>query len=96
MSGVIVLLLTTVHKSFPLPSEAAGRYEDLRKMVEKSFVTAIDGGTPFKVETDASEVALKATLSQDGKTVALFSCSLQGSELNHTAIEKEALNIEAV
>jgi len=85
VSGVIVLLLTTVHKSFLLPSEAVGMYEDLRKMAEKSFVTAIDEDIPFKVETDASEVALKATLSQDGKTVTFFSCSLHGSELNHAA-----------
>lgn len=55
----MVLLLTMVHKSFPLPSEAVGMYEDLRKMVKKSFVTTIDEGIPFKVETDASEVALK-------------------------------------
>ena len=78
MSGVIVLLLTTVHKSFPPPSEAVGMYEDLRKMVEKSFVTAIDEGIPFKVETDASEVILVAALSQDGETAAFFSHSLQG------------------
>ena len=65
-------------KSFPLPSEAIGTLEDLAKMVEKSLVTAIDEGIPYKVETDASEVTLVAALSQDGETVAHFSHSLQG------------------
>ena len=65
-------------KSFPLPSEAIGTLEDLTKMVEKSLVTAIDEGIPYKVETDASEVTLVAALSQDGETVAFFSHSLQG------------------
>ena len=45
-------------KPFTLPSEAVWTFEDLGKMVEKSFVTAIDEIIPFEVETDASEVAL--------------------------------------
>lgn len=66
-------------------------------MVEKSLVTAIDEGIPYKVETDASEVTLVAALSQDGKTVAFFSHSLQGKELSHAATEKKAQAIiEAV
>ena len=44
-------------------------------MVEKSFVTAIDERIPLEVETDASEGALGATLSQDGERVAFFSRS---------------------
>ena len=52
---------------------------------------------PFEVETDASAVALAATLNQNGKPVAFFSRTLQGSELKHASIEKEAQAIiEAV
>ena len=66
-------------------------------MVQKSFVTAIDESIPSEIETDASELALPNTLSQDCKPVAFSSHSLQGSKLNHTAIEKEAQAIiEAV
>ena len=52
---------------------------------------------PFEVETDTSEVALAATLNQNGKPVAFFSRTLQGSELKYASIEMEAQAIiEAV
>ena len=65
-------------------------FESLKKTIEEYFVTAIDESIPFDVETDALDVALAATLSQNGKPVAFFSRTLQGSELKHASIEKEA------
>ena len=49
------------------------------------------------MECDTLEVAVSATLNQDGRPVAFMSHTLQGSEVGHPAVEKEALSIiEAV
>ena len=77
-------------KSFPLSPEAVTTFDSLKKIVKEAFVAAIHETMPFEVETDASDVALAGTLSQDGRPVAFLSRSLQGSELKHASIEKEA------
>ena len=65
-------------------------FESLKKCIKESVVTAIDENLPFEVETDASEVALAVTLNQAGWPVALFSRILQGPEVRHLSVEKEA------
>ncbi len=58
---------------------------------------AIDEAVPFTIECDATDVAVSATLNQNGRPVALTSKTLLGSELTYPAIEKEAIAIiEAV
>ena len=77
-------------KSFPLSQDAVDAFHGMKKMLEAAVVRAIDDKIPFVVETDASDYALAATLSQDGRPVAFFSRCLQGPELRYPSIEKEA------
>ena len=60
-------------KSFPLSKQAIEAFQNLKKTIEGAMVTPIDGSISFEVQTDASEVALAATLIQNGKPVAFFS-----------------------
>lgn len=58
---------------------------------------AIDESLTFSVETDASDIALAAVLTQGGRPVAFYSRTFQVSEKRHASIEKEAQAIiEAV
>ena len=77
-------------KTFPLSSEAIAAFESLKKSIAESVVTARDEKIPFEVETDALEVAIAATLNQAGRPVAFFSRTLQGPELKHPSVKKEA------
>lgn len=63
----------SLFKSLPLPPPAVEAFESLKKTIEHAAVTTIDETIPFEVETDASEVALTATLNQNGRPVSFFS-----------------------
>ena len=51
---------------------------------------AKDEDIPFTLETDASDFAIAATLSQAGLPVAFHSRTFQGSEQFYSSVEKEA------
>jgi len=57
----------------------------------------IDENALFLIETDASNVAVSATLNQSGKPVAFYSRTRSKSEQAQSSVEKEATAIvEAV
>ena len=76
--------------SFPISETAVNAFNELKSIIEKAVVMSINEEIPFQVETDASDIALAATLTQNGRPVAFFSRMLHGSELQHSAVEKEA------
>jgi len=61
------LLRTTC---FPLSESAFRAFDELKRALAKASLDAIRHGVPFSVETDASDYALAAILSQDGRSVA--------------------------
>ena len=75
---------------FPLTHDAIEAFQSLKLDVEKSVLLAIDEQSPFTVETDASDFAIAATLSQNARPVAFYSRMLNNSEKRYPAIEKEA------
>ena len=65
---------------FPLRNEALSSFKILKSELINVSLGVIDKNAVFVVETDASNVAVSATLNQNGKPVAFYSRSLSKSE----------------
>lgn len=72
-------------------------FDDLKEELCSTTLSDIDETKPFSVECDASDVAVSATLNQQGRPVTFMSRTLSKCELNYPSEEKEACAIiEAV
>ncbi|GFU78062.1 retrovirus-related Pol polyprotein from transposon opus [Trichonephila clavipes] len=80
-------------KQFPLSRDAVLTFNSLKDDVANAALATIEDDIPFRVETDSSDFAIGATLSQAGRPVAFFSRTLHASELRHSCPEKEAYAI---
>ena len=75
---------------FPLDERAVESFDQLIHEISQATLYAIQDDVPFVVETDASNEAIAASLSQEGRPVAFFTRSLNSTEKMHSSIEKEA------
>nr|XP_047144748.1 uncharacterized protein LOC124818233 [Hydra vulgaris] len=80
-------------KSFPINSEALEAFQFLKRELYAATLSSIDERLPFVVECDAPDVAVSATLNQNGRPVAVMSRTLGKSEINYSSVEKEAVAI---
>ena len=80
-------------ETFPLTEHQKRTFEIIREEICQASMSPINETLPFDVETDASQLAIAAVLSQEGKPVAFFSRTLNKSEKLYPSMEKEALAI---
>ena len=62
-------------------------------MSEEPVLVSYDLGRPVTLATDASEKAIGAVLTQDGKPVIFVSRILTSAEQRYSSIEREALAV---
>ena len=72
---------------FPLSDCAKRAFQTLKKDLGDVTLMSIDEDRSFVLETDASNVAISATLNQNGKPVAFFSRTLNKSQKMHPTVE---------
>ena len=79
--------------TFPLSNEAVVAFETLKNDLCNASLSSIQDGVPFEVETDASDFALAAVLSQDSRPVPFMSRTLSACEKLYSAVKKETTAI---
>jgi hypothetical protein len=78
---------------FPLSKEAVKAFTNIKHDIAAASLSCPNDSDMIIIESDASDVALSASLNQNGRPVAFFSRTLQQHEQRHPAIEKEAAAI---
>ena len=78
---------------FPLSVEAVQAFNSVKRCIINASICCPNDSDLLVLESDASDVALSASLNQNGKPVAFFSITLQPHERHHSSVEKEACAI---
>ena len=81
------------NRVFPLKDQALSSFVNLKSELADVTLGVINEKDPLTVETDASDVAISATLNQNNRPVAFWSQLLRRKELTQSSIEKEAMAI---
>lgn len=87
-------ILPLVHNIFPISCSVRQTFEALKNELDSASVGVINPTVPLLVETDASNVAIAATLNQNGRPMAFFSRTLTPTERHDFSFKKEAYTIE--
>ena len=78
---------------FPLKDQGLFSFIKLKSEFVDVTLGVINEKDPLTVETDASDVAISATLNQNNRLVAFWSRLLRRNELTQSNVEKEAMVI---
>ena len=73
-----------------MPPDVVSDFENLKTDIANSLLWTVNKDETLIVETDASDFAVAATLSQSGRPVAFFSRTLSDTEKRQSSVEKEA------
>ncbi|GFR62567.1 Pro-Pol polyprotein [Elysia marginata] len=60
------IFMLSGNTTFPLPPEILQTFNNLKDELETAVLVTVDPKLPLTVETDASDVAISATLNQEG------------------------------
>ena len=56
----------------PPPAEVTDTFNNLKKELESAVLTMVNPKIPLTVESDASDLAISATLNQEGRPVTIL------------------------
>ena len=78
-----------INRVFLLKDQALSSFVNLKSELADVILGVINEKDPLTVDTDASDVAISATLNQNNRPVAFWSRSLRRNKLTQSSVEKK-------